>query len=233
MNERVTDCTEKPTNSVPKEEHAESFEEHAVQSSAGPPGEKSANLKGKIKNDKFLAMYAIILFSCAAVIILLSYLYNVRVNAQNAEQAENSQLLSLTALQTVDSMREEISLQTQQLQDEKLKSEHFQNEIDMLQDELSDLQQEQMALEARFQTTAEELAATANTMSQQERASELLRLAQLSHQKKRKSNTVTYLEMLLPLSSSLSKVRVMEDQPSAAEVFEELMSVYGEDTNLG
>lgn len=63
------------------------------------------------KSRTFLAFYIIALFSAAAVIILLSYLYSTRIEQSEEELAETKQL-SVSALQSVENLQEEnISLQ--------------------------------------------------------------------------------------------------------------------------
>lgn len=63
------------------------------------------------KSRAFLALYIIALFSAAAVIILISYLYSTRIEQSEEELAETKQL-SVSALQSVENLQEEnISLQ--------------------------------------------------------------------------------------------------------------------------
>lgn len=58
------------------------------------------------KNRTFLALYIIALFSAAAIIILISYLYNARID-QSAEELEASRQLSVSALQSVETLRDD------------------------------------------------------------------------------------------------------------------------------
>lgn len=63
------------------------------------------------KNRTFLVFYIIALFSAAAAIILISYLYSTRIE-QSEDELEETKQLSVSALQSVENLREEnISLQ--------------------------------------------------------------------------------------------------------------------------
>ncbi|GHV32492.1 hypothetical protein FACS18949_03570 [Clostridia bacterium] len=76
-----------------------------------------------MKKNPFIIWYSIILFACAALIIGLSYAYSQRTSELNSAENEKTHQLSLTALQTIENMTDDLLRLTDELSDAKLEIE--------------------------------------------------------------------------------------------------------------
>jgi regulator of replication initiation timing len=101
--------------------------------------EKSSKVE---KTRRELVVFSLALFSFAAILILISYLYTVRISESNIAQAKDSNQLSLTALQTVDSIRQENAQLKNELDELKRVKEDLSDNVARSSEEIEALKSE-------------------------------------------------------------------------------------------
>ncbi len=175
------------------------------------------------KTRRFLVMYTITLFSAAALMIVLSYVYSQRMNQQTQEHSEKTQQLSLTALQTVEQLQESNVTLTKELEESKRMIASLQQELETaLKNEEANVQK-LTQLETELHDSKNAKQAAHDTITAQATALQYLQAAQDAYRRGKLKDARALLKTLQPLAEQLPKVSVVADQDAPFTAYEALV----------